>query len=343
MTLPTDQTTTAITLAEIEKNLTSPQVLAKFSAVLNERARPYIESLLTLVDARPDLQKCTTESLIYSALRAAQLQLSLDPAVKQAHIVPYLRRKKAGNEWRSYYEAVFQPHYLGLYTLAVRTGKYRTIDVLPTPAGYQLVHSLEHGEDVLLNEKGQPVVFMPKVKPEEAGGWYGYFTMRGGFTKKVYMTVQEIHAHGKKFSKSYDSDKSTWKDPNIRPTMEKKTVLLALLRWADLNGISDGSLHDALKAEEEVLDVEAEDAAPAATEALPSGTDKGVDETFPNGSKRLMELREKAKADPTTAYWEAAKAAGLDTEAGKSVLKECGGDFAVAFNKLATAYAEVIK
>ena len=334
-------TSTAIIPSEIEKHLTSPQMLAKFEAAVNRAARPFIQSVLIAVEQNEQLQKCTPESIGIAALRAATLQLSCDPALRQAYLVPYKRnKKKADGAWTSWYEAVFQPHYMGLYTLVMRTGKYRTIDVLPTPAGYQLVTDMEHNSEQLLNEKGQPVAFMPKVKPEEAGGWYGYFVTKQGHVKKVYWTVQEIHQHAAKFSMSYKSEKSLWQDPKHRATMEKKTVLIDLLKWADMSGLIDpAEIRAAI--DDDIVEAEAQDA--PETETLPSGTDQGVDETFPNGSKRLMELREKAKADPTTAYWEAAKAAGLDTEAGKSVLKECGGDFAVAFNKLAAAYAEVIK
>lgn len=335
-------------LEVIEKHLFSDSVLAKFTPLLDKRARHYMESVFLLVKMRPDLQKCTMDSIENAALQAASLELSCDPSLKQAHLIPQKKSKKVDDRWVTWYEAQFKPHYLGYYTLAMRTNKYRTIDVVATPPGYELVTSLELNQDVLLNEKGQPAVYIPsRAKIEKVGGWYGYFVTRNGQIKRVYMTVEEIHAYVKKHNpKGYMAEGSLWNKPEHVETMEKKTVLLKLLMWAEKNGITSPELSKVLTKDDEVVDVEAEDvtaATPATTEALPNGTDQGVDEAFPNGSKRLMELREKAKADPTTAYWEAAKAAGLDNEAGKSVLKECGGDFAVAFNKLAAAYAEVIK
>lgn len=333
-------TSTAIVQTEIEKYMTSPQMLAKFEAAVNRAARPFIQSVLVAVEQNDGLLKCTPESIGIAALRAATLQLSCDPSVRQAHLVPYKRnKKKADGSWTSYYEAVFQPHYMGLYTLAMRTGKYRTIDVLPTPAGYQLVTDLEHNSEQLLNEKGQPVAFMPKVDPAQAGGWYGYFVTKQGHVKKVYWTVQEIHKHAAKFSKNYNSDKSSWKDPNFRPTMEKKTVLLDLLRWADMTGINDPALSEAMQYADDVIDAETDE---PTTEPLPSGTTESVDQAFPNGSERLMQLREKAKKDAPTAYWEAVNAAGIDKATADAIKQECGGDMLAAFEKVAAAYAEVI-
>jgi phage RecT family recombinase len=341
-------------MVEIEKYLTAPQMVAKFTGAVDRAAMPYIQSVLIAVEANEGLQKCTPESIGIAALRAAALQLSCDPAVRQAYMVPYKRnKKKADGSWYSYYEAVFQPHYMGLYTLAMRTNKYRTIDVKPTPAGYKLVTDLEHNTDVLINDKGQPVAYMPEVKPEEAGGWYGWFVTRTGFIKKVYWTVEQIHAHAKKYNpKGYAADKSPWQDPNFRPIQEKKTVLRDLLRWADMSGIGDAIISEALKADDDVIDAEAE-AEPTA-ETLPSNVDQPVDTAFPNGSARLMELREKSKTDPTTAYYSACKAAGLENEAQQSILKEIHATigevgsgyedktFTAAFEKVAKAYVEVI-
>ena len=289
-----NSTNSTNSLQIIDEHMHSPQILAKFTGILDRSALPYIQSVMIAVESNEGLQKCTPESIAVAALRAASLELSCDPSVRQAHLVPYKRNKKVGNSWTSYYEAQFQPHYMGLFTLAMRTKKYRTIDVLPTPAGYSLVHDLESGMDQLVNEKGQPVAFMPKVKPDEAGGWYGFFSTKDGYVKKVYMTVQEIHAHAEKFSKSYNATNakgektSLWHDKNHKATMEKKTVLLELLRWADLSGISSNALREALSAAEEVVDVEAEEVPATAEEQVDPGIDfstSNPDPVSPDGWK----------------------------------------------------------
>jgi recombination protein RecT len=247
-----------LAIQKIESHLLSPQVMAKFVGVLDKSAMPYIRSVMIAVEADMNLQKCTPESVGISALRAASLQLSCDPAVKQAYLLPYWNNKKKT------YEAQFQPHYLGLYALAVRTNKYSVINVTPFPAGYSMELDLSSGDYVIVNEDGKPVVFAPKVRPQDAGAWYGYLRTTRNFSKKIWMSKAEIHEHARKFnSKGYNADGSLWKNPNQVHTMEMKTVLRELLNWADKSGYGDNTLREALKTDEapeaEVIDAKFED------------------------------------------------------------------------------------
>lgn len=240
-------------IQKIEDHLFSPQVLSKFVGVLDKSATPYIRSVIIAVEADYKLQKCTPESIGISALRAASLQLSCDPSVKQAYLVPYWNNKKNA------YEAQFIPHYLGLYALAVRTNKYRVINVTPFPASYHLELDLTSGNSVIVNEHGVPAVYAPKVDPKEAGAWYGYLRTRYNFEKKIWMTKEEIHKHASTFNpKGYNADGSLWKNKDQVHTMEMKTVLRELLNWADKSGYGDNTLREALKTDD-VIDVEATD------------------------------------------------------------------------------------
>lgn len=333
-------------LEKIERHLYSAEVLARFVKVLDQRAKPYIESVMIAVEANPDLQDCTPESIGIAALRAASLQLSCDPAVKQAHIVPYENSKKdeRGN-WYKVKEAEFQPHYLGLYTLAVRTNKYSVINVTPFPAGYRMELDLASGDFVIVNEEGKPVVFAPKVRPEDAGAWYGYLRTTRGFVKKIWMTKAEIHAHAQKFSRSYQSKKSKWQDPKHIHTMEMKTVLLALLNWADKSGFGDATLREALEASEEILEADATDVQEEQPTPEPVAETEIVGEQTPI-SPLLQALIEKSQKDPVSAFWEVLKVAGLDKQAGNSILSETPGEngnrFKAAFDKVAEQYRELI-
>lgn len=250
-----------LAIQKIEKHLYSPLVKAKFVGVLDKSAEPYIRSVLIAVEADDQLQKCTPESIGFSALRAASLQLSCDPATKQAYLVAYKNNKKGG-----VYEAQFQPHYLGLYALAVRTNKYAVINVTPFPGDYTMELDLATGDYVILNEKGVPAVYAPKVRPEDAGAWYGYLRTTRGFSKKIWMTKQEIHEHARKFSRSYSEPGSLWQNKKQVPTMEMKTVLRKLLDWADKSGYGDASLREALQEVEEPVEAEAVDVPEGVTE-----------------------------------------------------------------------------
>lgn len=328
-------------ITKIEEHLHSPQVLARFVGMLDKDARPYIESVMIAVEASKDLQECTPESIGVSALRAASLKLSCDPAVKQAYLVPYWNGKK------NIKEAQFQPHYLGLYSLAVRTNKYSVITVTPFPDGYSLELDLQSGEYLICNADGKPVVFAPKVKPQEAGAWYGYLRTKHNFVKKIWMTKAEIHEHARKFNpKGYNSADSLWKNKNQVHTMEMKTVLRELLNWADKSGFGDSSLREALRTDEPIIEAEATDVPEETPAPTPEKAEEPQSATETGISPLLAALKEKSVKDPITAFWEVCKAADLDKMAAESILKEMPGEngaqFKAAFDKVAEQYKDVI-
>ena len=200
-------------IARISNYLDSDTVKARFASVLGDRqAMPYIASVMITVKESKQLQECHPESIYTSALRAATLKLSTDTATGQAYMVPFKGR------------ATLVVGYKGLYDMAVRTGKYRYINVGPIYEGQVVEENQITGFHSISGRRtGDKVI-----------GWIGAFEMnpeRGqvtGFGKTIYMTVEEIHAHAKEYSKSYDYKDSTWKKET--PKMERKTVLRLLLR-----------------------------------------------------------------------------------------------------------------
>jgi recombination protein RecT len=208
----------------IKKYMRSEAVKERFMEIMNEReASFYISSAILAVGNSDALQKCEPNSIAVSAFRAALLQLTVDPSLGRAYIVPF------GNK------ATFIVGYKGLIELATRTGKYRYIHCAQIYEGMEVNESILTGvHNVTGGKSGKKVI-----------GYLAYFEMNGGYTKSLYMTVEEIHAHAKKYSKSYDNPKGLWKlDP---AAMERKTPLrLLLLQWGQF---SHGEA-EILKAEE---------------------------------------------------------------------------------------------
>ena len=230
-----------------DPNETTPKALAvylknddirnNFADVLgNQReAGAYISSVLLVVANTPGLQKCTLQSIYTSALRAATLRLSVDPSTGQAYLVPY--KNKDGKSI-----CTLIPGYKGLHDMAVRANKYRYINAGPLYEGQEMVEDQLTGachiEGKAINRK---VI-----------GWFAAFEMFNGYSKVIYMSTEDIHAHAKRYNPAgYNSDKSKWKtDP---AAMEKKTPLRLLLRkWGYLDPI-DASTLEAL--EEEQADI----------------------------------------------------------------------------------------
>lgn len=254
MTTPT----TAITVSDYMRK---PDIVKHFSEVLGNdaQANSYIQSVLILVATDDKLQACTPVSIFKSALRAASLGLSCDPAVKQAWLIPYGKNVGTREKPQWIKEAQFQAHYLGLYSLAMRTGKYWVINVSPVYEGQRVLENPLTGLHVVQDRNGfvgEPKAYNPaytalvdvtdrRTKDLKVIGWIGYFKAKKGNEKSVWMSIIDIEDHAKKHVKEYDKNQN-WLDPDKRRTMEMKTVLRKLLAWADLSGSENAKLAEAL-------------------------------------------------------------------------------------------------
>lgn len=261
-------TPTAITVSDYMRK---PENLARFTDVLGKDANAYVQSVLIVAASDEKLRECTPQSIYKSALRAASLGLSCDPAVKQAWLVPYNKKIKTpqGDKWIK--EAQFQPHYLGLYTLAMRTGKYWIINVSPVYEGQRVLenpltglHTVMEGNGFIGEPKAYNAAYIDvtdrRKKDMKIIGWIGYFKAKKGNEKSVWMSCSEIEDHAQKFVKDYEKNPN-WNDVDKRATMEMKTVLRKLLGWADLSGSENAKLADALinEPDYETVDAPAED------------------------------------------------------------------------------------
>jgi recombination protein RecT len=112
----------------------------------------------------------------------------------------------------------------GLVQLALRSGQFRTINVTEIYDGEMLEENRLTGE----------FDFSGKRKSDNVIGYAAYFQLLNGFSKSLYMSVDQIRAHGKRYSKTFDFSGSSWKS-NF-DGMAKKTVLKLLLsRYAPLS------------------------------------------------------------------------------------------------------------
>ena len=155
-------------LATFEKTkmiLRSSESLSRFAEVIgSERgAQAYISSVLIACAQSDQLQECTTQSIITSAMRAATLKLSVDPALGQAYMIPFKQK------------ATFVIGYKGLSQLALRTGKYRHIHVSVIYDGQEIIEDQLRG---IHSIKGLPNFEKGKWIPK---GYMLYFELRDGY------------------------------------------------------------------------------------------------------------------------------------------------------------------
>jgi recombination protein RecT len=231
-------------IEKVSNFMRSDLVKARFAEAVGDRfAGAYISSVLLAVanDESGKLAACKPESIYVAALRAATLRLTVDPGLGQAYLVPFGGR------------ATLIVGYKGLYDMAVRTGRYRYINVNPIYAGEIIEENRITGLHTLSGARTSKKII----------GWLGAFEMnpaRGqvyGLAKTMYMTVEEIHEHAQKYSKSYDSPKSGWKTDTA--AMERKTVLRLLLRkWGYLDP-ADVVMLTEIESDPDSIDIELDD------------------------------------------------------------------------------------
>jgi recombination protein RecT len=200
------QPTTVQTLKGL---LASPTLKKRFEEILDKRAPQFMTSIVNLYSSDQTLQKCEPMSVISAAMVAATLDLPVDKNLGYAWIVPY------GNK------AQFQIGYRGYIQLALRTGQYKSINVI----------EVYEGELKKWNRLTEELEIDFDAKTSDAViGYAAYFELVNGFRKTVYWTKEQVEKHRQKYSKSGHS----WKENY--DAMAMKTVLRNMLaKWGILS------------------------------------------------------------------------------------------------------------
>lgn len=156
------------------------------------RARRFVAAVISAVSVNPELQKCDAGTVLSAALLGESLNLSPSPQLGQYYMVPY-NDKNRGKV------AQFQIGYKGLVQLAVRSGYYRKIVVLPIKEG-ELVRfdPMEEEISVRLIEDDNTRENAPTV------GYYAMFEYIGGsFRKIMYWSREKMERHADRYSKAF--------------------------------------------------------------------------------------------------------------------------------------------
>ncbi len=163
------------------------------SVVGSKRGTSFITSVVSAVQANPQLQECTNPSILSAALLGESLNLSPSAALGQFWIIPYNNKKKGVKE------AQFQLGANGYKQLAMRTGQYRDIDFI-------IIHEGEYkGRDRFTGK--QLFEFIQDDDEREAlpvTGYLAYFELTNGFKKSVYWTKAKMEKHANQYSQAFD-------------------------------------------------------------------------------------------------------------------------------------------
>lgn len=178
---------------------------------LKENKGTFTTSLMELATSDEKLLQCNPNALMAEALKAASLHLPLNKQLGQCYILPF---KDHG---------VMTPTLVvgtkGYLQLAMRTGKYETINS-------DVVYEGElKGYDKVTGNLDLSGVRTSNVPI----GYFAYMKMKNGFSKLLYMSLDEVCLYAKQYSPTVKfSEKAT-------PATLKE---LALKQAA--SGVSDG-------------------------------------------------------------------------------------------------------
>lgn len=185
--------------------LNTPTVRAQIKNSLKENANTFMSSLIDLYSSDKALQNCDPEKVMMECVKAVSLKLPLVKSLGLAYVVPYKN------------VPTFTIGYKGLIQLAQRSGQYQTIHADCVYEGeLQGVDKISGRLDLSGERTGDTVV-----------GYFAYFKLLNGFEKMLYMSREEMEAWAKRYSPSYGSSFTPWK--NEFDKMAQKTVLRRLI------------------------------------------------------------------------------------------------------------------
>lgn len=190
-------------------NATSVQ--EQFQNALGEHKDSFVASLIDLFTGDQKLQTCKPAAVIAEALRAATLKLPINKALGFAYIVVFNNNvKNEDGSWSKVPTPTFVPGYKGYIQLAMRTGQYRTINA----------DFVYEGEVRKVSKLTGEIAFDGQKKSDKIVGYFCYFELLNGFSKTLYVTVEEMAQYALHYSPSFKRDPKKKAIPTVQQLVE---------------------------------------------------------------------------------------------------------------------------
>ena len=202
--------------------LTQDAVKNQINSVIGgKNGTRFISSVVSAVQANPQLQECSNPSILSAALLGESLDLSPSPQLGQFYMVPFNNRNKGCKE------AQFQLGYKGYIQLALRSGQYKKLNV----------QAIKDGELIQfdpLNEEIEVKLIEDEEEREAAPtiGYYAMFEYTNGFRKVMYWSKKKMEKHALTYSQGYRAKKGYTFWEKDFDSMAYKTMLRQLIsKW----------------------------------------------------------------------------------------------------------------
>ena len=200
-------------LVELKGALKTDAVKTKFFDMLGSKSAGFLTSIMNVVQNNALLQKADTNSILLAAAQAASLDLPINPNLGFSAIIPfnYTRNHRC--------VATFQIMRDGWVELCLRTGQFEYIVNEPVYEG-ELVEKNRFTDTYIFDES--------KRTSDKIIGYMAAFKLTNGYKKTLFMTIDEVKQHGKKYSQTFRNNKGLWID--AFDAMARKTCLKLLLK-----------------------------------------------------------------------------------------------------------------
>lgn len=203
----------------VKSLLESESVKNRLKDILGKNAGTFGASVIQIAQSNKLLANAEPSSIVGAAMTAATLNLPLNNSLGYAYIIPFNERQPDGNYLQ---KAQFQIGYKGFIQLAMRSGQFKTIHTTDVKKDEIL------SRDRLTGEMTFEWIDDDKIRANtQTIGYVAYFKLTNGYEATLYMSMEELNTHGKKFSQTFKKNFGLWKDDF--DSMAKKTVLKLLL------------------------------------------------------------------------------------------------------------------
>lgn len=160
----------------------------------HKRATKFIAAVSSAVAVNPQLQDCDAGTILSAALLGESLGLSPSPQLGQYYMVPFKDKVRGPI-------ATFILGYKGYVQLAIRSGYYKHLNVLPIKQS-ELISYNPLTEEIELDINDDEA----ERDSLDTVGYAAMFEYTNGFRKTLYWSYQKMLHHADTYSKAFDAD-----------------------------------------------------------------------------------------------------------------------------------------
>lgn len=159
-----------------------------------KRQHRYVAAITSAVATNPALQECDAATILAGSLLGESLNFAHSPQLGQYYLVPFDDKRRGCKV------AQFIMGYRGFLQLAIRSGKYKRINVLPIKQG-ELKHYSRLTGEIEVEEIQDDIV----REATPTMGYYAMFELTDGFRKEIYWSYEKMLAHADRYSAAFSA------------------------------------------------------------------------------------------------------------------------------------------